>query len=251
MSTCPPAELTRAASLTGLAAGVVSILGAFVPSASGTVIYNCRSTTPSSIFVIADGDETSSFTELPGLPTDREFESRVGDLITFAGNDRLVTNFSTRLTAFGGTPRGFAVAVELSIYESSGGLPGALLWSGVNPNVVIPASPQLVSVEAMFTPNIMLPDTVCFAIGFTNIVRVSGETRIMGVATHSAPTIGSSPVTTIHQLSADNTWFIEDINQMSGGIFRNVEARVEAIPAPATIAALFLALPFSRRRRQA
>ncbi len=226
-----------------------AVLAAAALPAPAAIIYNCRSTTPSSIFVISDIDEASSFVELPGIPQFREFESRVGDQITFAGTDRLVTNFTTRLTAFSGISTGLTIAVELSIYESVAGLPGALLWSGVNPSVVIPGGPSLATAEAVFAPNIVLPNTVCFAIGFTSIVRLAGESRTMGVASHSSPSIGSSPVTTIHQLSADNSWFIEDISNQVGGLFRNVDARVEAIPAPSSLAILAFVVAAVRRRR--
>ena len=232
------------------AAAVASVTGSITPVAHSAIIYQCRAPTPSAVWIINDLDESSSLTELPGTPQEREFESRVGDSITFAGTDRFVTSFSTRLLAFGGVNRGITANVELSIFENSGGLPGNLLWSGVTPGVTIPAQPSFGAVDAVFSPNMVLPDTVCFAVAFTSIVLVAGESRAFGVGTYSNPTVGSSPVTTIHQLSADNSWFVQDNSTLAGGIFRNVEARVEAIPGPATASCIAASVFLIGRRRR-
>ena len=56
-------------------------------------------------------------------------------------------------------------------------------------------------------------------------------------------------MTTIHQLSADGSWFIEDISTTASGIFRHIDARVEAIPSPAAgFPALVLLFAGGRRR---
>lgn len=225
-------------------------LGLAAARSPAAVIYQAREVRPSAALIIAELDESSSSAEITTGPVARENEQRVGDSITFAGADRFVTRFDTRMMAFGGVAAGLALDVELSIYTNVAGLPGPLLWSGVAPGVAIPITSGIASIDASFAPNLTLPDSVCFGIAFTGIARAPSESRTFGVSTSSLASIGSSPNTILRQRSADGVWFSDDLSFTAGGIFRHVEARVEAVPAPhaAAIAAILFAL-WTRRRR--
>lgn len=227
-------------------AGALALAAALPTHAA--IIYQARAATPSAAHIIADPDEPNSFDEITIEPPAREYDRRVGDTITFAGTDRFVTRFDARIIAFSGVAAGLALDVELTIYTNVGGLPGTALWSGIAPGVTLPNS-TISSIDASFTPNITVPDSICFGIAFTAITRSPNESRIFGASSTNFVSIGSSPNTILRQRSADGVWFAEDLGTGGGGIFRNVEARVEAVPAPST-AAIPLALFAHRTRRR-
>ncbi len=231
-----------------LGLGVVGAMG-LSGGAVGAIIYDARGP-GNSIAIIADRDEPDSFTELvPPGSGPREAESRTGDRITFAGTDRFVTRFSTRLQAFSGTPQGITLGVQLSMYEvGAGGLPGALIWQGVSAPVSLATN---VPVEAVFTPNVLVPNSICFAIGLTSVTVAPMDIRSFGVVTTAQTQVGFSPLTRLGQLSATGVWSITDQTGQNGGVFHHLEARVEAVPSPGTAAGMILAggVVWNRRRR--
>lgn len=206
-----------------------------VPPAIGAVIYQSRRpplATTHGTLGIADADETSSFDELPGSPSSREFLSRVGDQITFSGSDRYLTRFSTRLVAAGESASVSTIDVMLTLYENNGGIPGSLIWTGTTAATMPPTGAFGTFAEVVFAPNVIVPNSICYGIAFTSILHSGGVTRSIGVLVGGDATIGSSPNTVLEQLSADGSWSMRDLSSV-GAIFRNVDAVVEAVPPPA------------------
>lgn len=231
------------------AALTLGVVGSLSASSGAAIIYDARGPGNSTV-LIAERDEPDSLTELtPPGSGPRETDSRAGDRITFAGTDRFVTRFTTRVQAFNGSPVGITLGVQLSMYEvGAGGLPGALIWQGnASPVSLASNSP----VEAVFTPDVIVPDAICFGVGFYSIVVAPRDSRVFGVVSTARTQVGTSPTTRIRQDTGSGLWVIEDQTDQFGGAFHHIEARVEAIPSPGSATTLFAAcIPLARRRRR-
>ncbi len=219
-----------------LAAAMTFIITA-AHAASGSIVYNSRNPLPLGIFIINEADENSSFQELPG-PFEREWDCRQGDVITLAGTDRFVTQFSTRLWSTEGQGATVTTDVELTLYTRAGNLPGEVIWSGTLSNIVISGTTMR---EVVFNPHVTVPDTLCFAVSFTNIAA----TRRFGVVSSQSNLVGTSGLGTIRQDSATLAW--REFAGPNDG-FRHVDAQITAIPSPAALAVLPLVLLTKRRR---
>lgn len=210
--------------------------------AGAAIIYNSQAaTSPGGVYFINEVDETSSAMEQPGSATEREFDIRAGDSITFAGTDRFVTSFAVRLWSFTTPASPISTDVELTIYSSVAGLPGSVLWSGTVGGVAIGGT---TAIPVVFAPNLTLPNSVCFAVALNNI----SATRMFGPSGASFATVGSSPSTVLRQSTSTLAWRTEVV---PGGL-QQMEARVEAVPAPAAVvvfACAGFAGPGRRRRR--
>ncbi|HYE62403.1 MAG TPA: hypothetical protein VD997_10430 [Phycisphaerales bacterium] len=221
-----------------LCTAITAIVAA--PSAHGAIVYSARQANPAGVLLINEPDERSSFFEVSG--SGREVDCRVGDAVTLAGTDRFVTEFSTRLWSFQSPASPVTLDVELTLYHLSGGVPGAPIWSGTRTGVVLPTTS---AVEVVFNPGVTVPDSLCFAIAFTNIVG----TRQFGVVAAQFASVGSSPLHTLFQSTATQEWR-QDVGLNPGSdVFDHVDARITAVPAPGAIAASALLLIPRRRRR--
>lgn len=208
------------------------------------VVYNSQLANPSTagVAILTDPDENSSWNELPGGPA-REFDCRIGDSVTLAGTARYVTGFSVRLGGFFGHNVVATADMELNIYANIGGLPGTLLWTATQTGVVLPTNNTVVDVN--FAPNITVPDSLIFTIGFPNVVNP--DQRTMGLACYQSVFVGSSGSDLVLQDTATGVWR----NQMYGTPFQNVQAKITAVPAPASLIALGAPLLVAGRRRNA
>ncbi|MBY0312067.1 MAG: hypothetical protein K2W85_08360 [Phycisphaerales bacterium] len=226
--------------------GVVGLLSA---SSGAAIIYDARGPGNATV-LIAERDEPDSLTELtPPGSGPREIDSRAGDRITFAGTDRFVTRFTTRVQAFNGSPVGITLGLQLSMFEvGAGGLPGALIWQGNASPVSLTSNAP---VEAVFTPNVFVQNSICFGIAFTSVAVAPTDFRSFGVVSTALNQVGSSPTTRIRQATATGLWAIEDQTNQFNGIFHHIEARVEAVPSPGTATAILAAsMAIARRRRR-
>jgi hypothetical protein len=210
------------------------------------VIFNNRMPQAQGFLGVVDPGETSSFSETGPLPPNGEIDSRLGDVITFGGpaTDRFVTSFSTRLWSFEQPVTPITVSVELSLYTVLNNLPNQLLWQGTVSNVLLSTNQPVI---VNFAPNLLVPDTIAFGIGFPS---VSG-TRSFGVVSSTGLVpgrVGTSPATTLLQDTATQAWRVQNLGQQFGGIFNDAEALVVATPSPGTATLLAIALPVLRRR---
>lgn len=237
--------------LTHLVPAVFSVLGA--ASAHAAIVYNSfrAGTTADGILINCDPDETDSRVELPGTPNEREFDSRVGDVITLATTDRFVTQFEIRAWAIGLGGPSALTDIELTIYSVNAGTPSSPLWTGILSAVTLPGSNSPTTLS--FAPNIEVPSTIAFGVAFAN---VTANGRSFGLATQSqSPTVGSSTTGIIAQDTSSGLWQTRFTNPNDlGGSFRQVQARVNAVPIPAPTSAFaimsgILAATRSLRRR--
>jgi hypothetical protein len=223
------------------AAAILLPLLVSTSGAHATVVYNSRTTSPNGIFIINEVDESSSFNERPnGVGEQREFDCRVGDVITLAGTDRFVTEFTTRLWSFAPASP-ITTDVELTLYQNASNLPGAVIWSGTLTGISVAGTTPI---DVTFNPNVVVPDTLCFGIAFPSLTT----SRAFGPLASGFVLVGSSPLYTVRQDTATQAWRQDPL----GTPFFHVDARVTAVPSPGmgAVAALVLPAVVSRRRRR-
>lgn len=189
-----------------------------------------------------DLDETDSSAELAG---GREFVSRTADIATLAGSARFIDLFEVRIGGGElepGLPLGQADLV-LEIYTVSGGLPGALLWSGAQTVSSLPRDWNSTTVG--FSPNVTVPDTIAWAIHFEDY-RGGARGVVFGLLLEPASLLlrGSSPRVYFVQDSATGAW-----QSRTAGSSVDGSARINAVPAPGPAGLLGVVLFAMRRKR--
>jgi hypothetical protein len=191
--------------------------------------------------------------EVPGGP---ETSSQIAQRIVLAGSDRLITQFELRMWALapqqGSSGGDTSVRADLTLrlyspFPTGARLPSQLLWEGTITDVVMmPTADALAGpVTVTFAPNVVVPDTLWFAISHANISNQNGP---MGIAYELPTSSGIGAVNT--------TWALQDTNLGAwfpdfAGPSPTMQGRVTAIPsvfAAVPLGVLTLALAARRMR---
>lgn len=226
------------------APGSVLVLSVIPAFASADIVFDNFSATPAVFFEssLDVGTETDSTVEMPG-----GFEnfSRVGDVASLTGTDRFVNQFEVRLlgdSVASGRPG--AAELVLEIYTVSGGLPGALLWTGEQTVGALPADFNYTTVA--FAPNITVPDSIAWSIRFKKY-RDAVRTSYFGLSMDRTSSIraGGSPLTYLVQHSDTGAWETISVGSIVDGA-----ARISAVPSPGSASLLAVSLIAARRRRR-
>ena len=211
-----------------------------------TLIYDVPFTLSRGLgFVMEDG-ETSGSTELAG---GEEADDQYGDVITFAGSARRITRFDVGvgIWAFGSGPEAdVTTTARLTLWSVNGITPVAPLWTGAVENVRLRATGFAFETLLTFTPDVVVPDTIAYSIGFDTAVWASSRNAAAGAYFRTiAPSVGSSPARLIVRNTASGAWSEDGFRPDSNGL-----ARVWAVPAPSAVALLGAAGLIAARRRR-
>jgi hypothetical protein len=156
---------------------------------------------------------------------------QMGDQVTLAGADRLVTTFEIVLSS---TQPTVLDSVELRLYEIDDGLPADVsFWSGMLTNVVVDG-PTMITFADM---DILVPDEFVWV--------TSADSLTAGMATYDPPTIGSSE-RWFWDLDPDYGW----LRLNFGDTAANFGARIHAVPEPGSLALFGMSMVIAIRRRR-
>jgi hypothetical protein len=169
--------------------------------------------------------ETASAVEAAG---GSENEARLGQMVTFAGTNRFLTLWEAWVyfpAQASGTRSARLIA---SIHEvGAGGLPGAVIWSGMAIAESGPGADHAVPV--MLTPNVVVPNSVVITFEYDSVVGEAPNSGIgLGVYLNSAQAsvgMGSSQILTQDSTSlqwaaypaSPNSYFVRSIMRAEAG----------------------------------
>jgi hypothetical protein len=203
-------------------------------------------------------DNTSSF---PRAVTAEGNGVEHGDVVIFAGTDRLLTSFQFEYFLgpnAGGAVEGnemaqiFLRALDGAAVGDGNTLPGTLLWSSGTFN--IESGYHTINVDAL---NLQVGDSIAWTVSFTGIEADENAGLLFDVADNPVGTNPrfTDPVTgqlehyTIRH-EADGSWSL--LNHTTPNVADNLNARFTAIPEPGTWAILLgglATLGLVRRRK--
>jgi hypothetical protein len=213
-------------------------------SASAEVVYNAMTAgNPNPFWVnfTHDRGESSSTDEQPG---GSENDSQTGQHVTLGGTSRFVTQIDMRIGGYGTPPFDLvSMAMTLRIYGLSSGMPGSLLWEGTSAVQTFSVTFTGNSVPVSFSPNVQLPD---------NVVLAVSHSQISGQLTSFVGTVGQG---TPGDVGVDDPgWFMQDTTTGAWRVLAvandHIQARITAVPAPATVGLALVGVGLWRRRRR-